>query len=117
MVTLRSSFLAAAGLALSLVAASQAAQAGPAMSVWSGTADYDQDSCTQRAQASFSADGWQSIQPGRSTMADRGPLSGAIVCLPESLTQSIPVGVVTGGDGNAADDEADRLKYQMLGHN
>ena len=116
MITLRPSFLAAAGLALSLMAASQAAQAGPAMSEWSGTADYDQDSCVQRAQASFAADGWQSIKPGRLTMADRGPLSGAIVCLPESLTQSIPVGTVAGGDGNAASDEADRLEYQMLGH-
>jgi opacity protein-like surface antigen len=115
-ITLRSSFLAAAGLALSLMAALQVAQAGPAMSEWSATADYDQDSCAQRAQASFAANGWQSVQPnGYSIMADRGPLAGVIVCLPESLTQSIPVGVVSGGDGNAASDEADRLKYQMLG--
>jgi hypothetical protein len=48
-------------------------------------------------------------------MAERGPLSGVIVCLDESLTQSVPVVVVTGGDDNAASDEADRFKRQMLG--
>jgi hypothetical protein len=116
MIALRSSFLAAAGLALLLVMAAPAAQAGPALSYWSHEADYDQDSCTQRAQASFTADGWQGLQTsGPSVLGDRGPLSGVIVCLSESLTQSIPVVVVTGGDGNAASDEADRLKYQMLG--
>jgi hypothetical protein len=62
MIPLRSSFLAAAGLALSLAAGSPAAQAGPALSYWSHEAEYDQDSCAQRAQASFGGDGWQSIQ-------------------------------------------------------
>jgi hypothetical protein len=51
MIPLRSSFLAAAGLALSLAAGSPAAQAGPALSYWSHEAKYDQDSCAQRAQA------------------------------------------------------------------
>ena len=93
MITLRSSFLAAAGLALSLAV-------GP-----------------PAAQASFSADGWQSLHPsGFAVSANRGPLAGVIICLDESLTQSIPVVVVTGGDGNAASDEANRLQYQMLGH-
>jgi hypothetical protein len=117
MMTLRSSFLAAVGLALSLAVGAPAAQASPAFSYWSDEADYDQDSCAQRAQASFSADGWQSIHlNGHAITANRGPLGGVIICLDESLTQSIPVGVVSGGDGNAADDEANRLQYQMLGH-
>ncbi len=116
MIALRSSFLAAAGLALSLAVGSPAAQAGPALSFWSHEADYDQNACVQRAQASFAADGWQRLQPsGTAVMADRGPLAGVIVCLNESLTQSVPVVVVTGGDGNAASDEADSLKHQMLG--
>jgi hypothetical protein len=33
---------------------------------------------------------------------------------PEALTQSMPVIVVAGGDGNAASDEATALKSQML---
>jgi len=104
-------------LAIAVFALSSAAHAGPALSYWSHEADYDQEACAQRAQASFTADGWQSIQRnGYGIMADRGPLSGVIVCLDESLTQSVPVVVVTGGgDSNAASDEADRLKYQMLG--
>jgi hypothetical protein len=47
-------------------------------------------------------------------MADRGPLSGVIVCMYQSRTQSVPVIVVAGGDGNAASDEAAALKSQML---
>ena len=117
MIALRSNFLAAAGLALSLILMeAPAAQAGPALAYWSHEADYDQEACAQRAQASFTADGWQSIQRnGYGIMADRGPLSGVIVCLDESLTQSVPVVVVTGGGDNAASDEADRLQHQMLG--
>jgi hypothetical protein len=116
-ITLRSNFWIAAGLALSLVLAeAPAAHAGPALAYWSDEADYDQDSCVQRAQASFAADGWQGIKPnGHAVMADRGPLSGVMVCLDESLTQSVPVVVVTGGGDNAASDEADRLQHQMLG--
>jgi hypothetical protein len=42
-------------------------------------------------------------------------LSGVIVCLYQSLTQSVPVIVIAGGDGNAASAEATALKSQMLG--
>jgi hypothetical protein len=47
-------------------------------------------------------------------MADRRPLSGVIVCMYQSLTQSVPVIVVAGGDSNAASDEATALKSQTL---
>jgi hypothetical protein len=74
-----------------------------------------QSSLAQRAQASFSNDGWHGVAPnGYAVMADRGPLSGVIVCMYQSLTQSVPVIVVAGGDGNAASDEAAALKSQML---
>jgi hypothetical protein len=92
------------------VAVSTTAWAGPAMSEWSGHSDdYDQDICVPRAQGVFAADGWQAIQPtGYVIMADRGPLSGMIVCLDYggSLTQSVAIVVVSGGDGNAAADAA-----------
>jgi hypothetical protein len=55
------------------------------------------------------------FQPTDTVMADRGPLSGVIVCMYQSLTQSVPLIVVAGGDGNAASDEATALKSQMLG--
>lgn len=91
------------------------AHAGPAMSELSDVADYNQDACAQRAQASFSNDGWHGVSPnGYTIMADRGPLSGVTVCMYQSLSQSVPVIVVAGGDGNAASDEAAALKSQML---
>ena len=92
------------------------AHAGPALSELSDVADYDQGACAQRAQASLVGDGWQSVAPnGYTVTADRGPLSGVIVCLYQSLTQSVPVIVIAGGDGNAASAEATALKSQMLG--
>jgi hypothetical protein len=115
-IALRSSVFAAAALALALIVGMPAAHAGPAMSYLSYTADFDQDACTQRAQASFDDDGWTSVVPSEHAVdADRGPLSGVIVCVYDSFTQSIPVIVVTGGDGNAdaADAAADSLKNQM----
>jgi hypothetical protein len=73
------------------------------------------DACAQRAQASLANDGWHGVSAnGYTVMADRGPLSGVIVCMYQSLTQSVPVIVVAGGDGNAASDEATALKSQML---
>jgi hypothetical protein len=51
---------------------------------------------------------------GHSATADRGSLSGVIVCIYQSLTQSVPVIVVAGGDGNAASAQADALKSQLL---
>lgn len=114
MIALRSSVLVAAGLALSVTAGSPVAHAGPALGEVSDVADYDQDACVQRAQASFVDDGWQSVAPnGYSVTADRGPLSGVIVCLYQSITQSVPVIVVAGGDGDAASDEANSLKHQI----
>jgi hypothetical protein len=75
----------------------------------------NQDACAQPAQASFSNDGWHGVSPnGPTVMADRGSLSGVIVCMYQSLTQSVPVIVVAGSDGNAASDEASALKSQML---
>jgi hypothetical protein len=113
--TLRgSSALAVGGLALTFGAAAPLVHAGPAMSELSYTADFDQDACVQRAQVSFGNDGWQGVSTnGYTIMANRGPLSGVIVCLNQSLTQSIPVIVVAGGNGNAGDDEANALKSQL----
>jgi hypothetical protein len=55
------------------------------------------------AQASLANDGWHGVSAnGYTVMADRGPLSGVIVCMYQSLTQSVPVIVVAGCDGNAA---------------
>jgi hypothetical protein len=116
MPVLRLNFLAPAALALSLATATPMAHAGPALSELSDVADYDQGACAQRAQASLVGDGWQSVAPnGYTVTADRGPLSGVIVCLYQSLTQSVPVIVIAGGDGNAASAEATALKSQMLG--
>ena len=116
MITLRSSFLAATGLVLSLAMGAPASQAGPALSYYSDEAEYDQDSCVQRAQGALAGESWQGIHPnGHSVVADRGNLSALIVCLSESLTQSIPVIVVTGGgNSNDAATEVARLKYQLL---
>jgi hypothetical protein len=115
MIALRPSFFAAAAVSLPLAIGTATAHAGPAMSEHSDVADYDQDACAQRAQASFSNDGWSSVSPnGYTIMADRGPLSGVIVCMYQSLTQSVPVIVVAGGAGNAASDEVLALKSQML---
>jgi hypothetical protein len=116
MPVLRFNFLATAALALSLATATLTAHAGPALSELSDVADYDQGACAQRAQASLVGDGWQSVAPnGYTVTADRGPLSGVIVCRYQSLTQSVPVIVIAGGDGNAASAEATALKSQMLG--
>jgi hypothetical protein len=116
MPVLRLTVLASAALALSLATGTPMAHAGPALSELSDVADYNQDACAQRARASLVGDGWQSVASnGYTIMADRGPLSGVIVCLYQSLTQSIPVIVVAGGDGDAASAEATALKSQMLG--
>ena len=81
MIPLRSSFLAAAGLALSLAAGSPAAQAGPALSYWSHEAEYDQDSCAQRAQASFGGDGQrEAIQTRRTVGAIGTSQADSYVC-------------------------------------
>jgi hypothetical protein len=115
MIALHRSFFAAAALNLPLAIGTPTAHAGQALCELSDVADYNQDDCAQRAQASFSNDGWHGVSPnGYTVMADRGPLSGVIVCMYQSLTQSVPVIVVAGGDGNAASDEATALKSQML---
>jgi hypothetical protein len=109
---------AASVLAMFIITVSPPAYANPALSEWSDLNDYDQDVCVQRARATFAGDGWQNVQlSGYSISADRGPLSGVIVCLGygASLTQSVAVVVVAGGDGNAAADEGSRLKRQMFG--
>ena len=112
MIALHPSFFAAAALSLPLAIGTPTAHAGPALSELSDVADYNQDA---RAQASFSNDGWHGVSPnGYTVMADRGPLSRVIVCMYQSLTQSVPVIIVAGGDGNAASDEATALKSQML---
>jgi len=97
MIALHRSFFAAAALSLPLAIGTPTAHAGPALSELSDVADYNQDDCAQRAQASFSNDGWHGVSPnGYTVMADRGPLSGVIVCMYQSLTQSVPVIVVAG---------------------
>ena len=115
MIALHPSFFTAAALSLPLAIGAPTAHAGPALSELSDVTGYSQDACAQRAQASFSHDGWHSVSPnGYTIMADRGPLSGVIVCMYQSLSQSVPVIVVAGGDGDAASDEAAALKSQML---
>jgi hypothetical protein len=115
MTTPRLKFLAAAAAGLSVATGTPMAHAGPALSEISDVANYNQDECTQRAQSSLANDGWQGIAAnGHSITADRGPLSAVIVCVYQSLTQSVPVIVVSGGNGNAASAEADALKSQLL---
>jgi hypothetical protein len=115
MIDSRVKFLAAAAVGLSVATGTPTAHAGPALSEVSDVANYSQDDCTQRAQSSLSNDGWQGVAAnGHSVTADRGPLSGVIVCIYQSLTQSVPVIVVSGGDGNAASAEANALKSQLL---
>ena len=114
MIALNPSIFAAAAVSLSLAIGTPTAHAGPALSELSDEIDYNQDACAQRAQASFSNDGWNGVSAnGPTVVADRGPLSGVIACIYMSLTQSVPVIVVAGGDGNAASDEAAALKSQM----
>jgi hypothetical protein len=114
MIALNPSSFAAAAVSLSLAIGAPTAHAGPALSELSDEIDYNQDACAQRAQASFSNDGWNGVSAnGPTVVADRGPLSGVIACIYMSLTQSVPVIVVAGGDGNAASDEAAALKSQM----
>ena len=69
----------------------------------------------EQARNALVRDGWQNLQGEYAILGDRGPLSAVIVCLDYSLTQSLAVVVVSGGDGNAASDEADRLKRQLFG--
>jgi hypothetical protein len=115
MIALQPSFFAAAAGSLALAIGTPMAHAGPALSELSDAADYNEDACAQRAQASFANDGWYGVSPnGYTVMADHGPSSGVIVCTYQSLTQSVPVIVVAGGDGNATSDEAAALKSQML---
>jgi hypothetical protein len=115
MIDVRPSLLAAAAFGLSLAVGTPVAHAGPALSELSDVANYNQDDCAQRAQASLANDGWHGVAAnGYTITADRGPLSAVIVCLYQSMTQSVPVIVVAGGDGNSASAEANALKSQLL---
>jgi hypothetical protein len=82
MIDVPPNLLAAVAFGLSLAVGTPVAHAGPALSELSDVANYNQDDCAQRAQASLANDGWHGVAAnGYTVTADRGPLSAVIVCL------------------------------------
>jgi len=100
-------FLGAA-LAALLYGVAAPAWAGPAMSWASAQFDEDQDSCIARAQNAFARDGWSGIQvsgdAGRAVYADKGPLTGLVLCLHHTAAIAI-----AGGEDGVATQARDRL--------
>jgi hypothetical protein len=102
-----------------LVGVSTPSIAGPAISWSSNDVDYAQDVCMQRAQGAFAREGWNGIHPSGtpalSISAQKGPLAGVILCVDRCIgaDHAIAVVFVTGGDGNLAPGERDRLQYYV----
>jgi hypothetical protein len=111
--------MAAAALLISLVGVSTPSLASPAMSWSSNDVDYAQDVCMQRAKGAFTREGWGNIHPAGSpalaTAALKGPLAGVILCLDRAIgaDHAIAVVFVTGGDGDLAPSERERLQHHM----
>jgi hypothetical protein len=111
--------MAAAALLISLVGISTPSLASPAMSWSSNDVDYAQDVCMQRAKGAFTREGWGNIHPAGSpalaTAALKGPLAGVILCLDRAIgaDHAIAVVFVTGGDGDLAPSERERLQHHM----
>ena len=108
--------------ALALVAALGAGPpvwAGPAMSEWSRVVNLRADGCAALTRKVMADDGWTNIQKGDGdlVMADKGPLSGVVMCLGGGLFDHhcTAVIVVAGGDDDAAATEADRLRKLVTG--
>ncbi|HEX9522311.1 MAG TPA: hypothetical protein VF949_05060 [Reyranella sp.] len=110
---------AAAALVTSLVGISMPSLAGPAMSWSSNDVDYAQDVCMQRANGAFAREGWGNIHlagsPALAIAAQKGPLAGVILCLDRAIgaDHAIAVVFVTGGDGELAPNERERLQHHM----
>jgi hypothetical protein len=106
---------AAVVLAIASLAAPSASLANPYVSEWTDHFDYDQDACVHRARAALTQEGWADIevQSKYVTIADKGKLSGVIVCLYMSDSQAIVVVFVAGGAAGVADSESQTLKTDL----
>jgi hypothetical protein len=105
----------AVALAMGSLAAPSASRANPYVSEWTDHFDYDQDACVHRARTALTQEGWADIevQSKYVTIADKGKLSGVIVCLYMSDSQAIVVVFVAGGAAGVADSESQTLKTDL----
>jgi|HubBroStandDraft_5_1064220.scaffolds.fasta_scaffold1024264_1 hypothetical protein len=105
----------AAALVLAALFAPATSFANPYVSEWTHEVEYDQDACVRRAGAAFAQEGWAHIevQSKYVTLADKGKLSGIIVCLYESDSQAIAVVFVAGGAEGVAASESETLKTDL----
>jgi hypothetical protein len=103
---------AAAALTAVIVATPAPSHAAPALSWWSDDFSEDQNVCVDRAKGAFAQEGWTGIAvqgtAGISVNANKGKLAAVILCIDASV-----IVVVSGGDGDLAPNERDRLKYYM----
>jgi hypothetical protein len=117
---------AVAVLAASFAAVPGPSRAGPEMSEYSDRLDVNLAACVKRARWAFGQEGWTGITPGDQHVidADKGRLSGMIVCLGGDVTDlgngvfdedSIAVIVVTGGDSGQAEAASAALKKDVFG--
>jgi hypothetical protein len=105
----------AAALAATMLLAPTTSFANPYVSEWTHEVEYDQDACVHRAKSAFVQEGWDHIevQSKYVTLADKGKLSGIIVCLYESDSQAIAVAFVAGGPDGAASSESEALETDL----
>jgi hypothetical protein len=119
MITRRLSTIATVALAAALVGVSTASLACPSMSWSSDDVDYVQDICMQRAEGAFGRESWGNIylsgNRALSVAAEKGLRAGVVLCLDRAIGADHPVAVVfvTGGDGNLAPNERDRLRSYL----
>jgi hypothetical protein len=104
-------------LTLAAFGAPASANANPQISEWSDQVDYDQAACVDHARAAFAQEGWDHVAVANKWVvsADKGGLSGLIVCLYSSDSQADPVVFVAGGDGDLGSNEGLHLKHDMFG--
>jgi hypothetical protein len=116
---------ALAAVAVSFAAVPGQSRAGPEMSEYSDRLDVDRDACVTRARAAFGQEGWTGVTAGKADVidADKGRLSGMIVCLGGDVTDlgggvfdedSVAVIVVTGGDSGLAEAASAALKKDVF---
>ena len=108
--------IGAAALAASSLATPSVSYAYPNASEWSHEFERNQDVCVNTAKAAFVREGWGDIdvQSKYTVFADKGKLTGVILCLYETETQAIAVCFVAGGPAGLAGTEADRLEADVI---
>jgi hypothetical protein len=118
------SLVAIAAVAVSFAAVPRPTRAGPEMSENSDRLDLDPNACVKRAQWALGQEGWTGIDASNHVVdADKGVLSGMIVCLGGDTTDvggvidedSVAVIVVTGGDTGQAEAASAALKQDVFG--